>query len=336
MKEEVQKKGNWLGKVGVVLLAAILIGNSLMLWQMRSVVDRVDKYNQGVVDEIGGVRGDVKVFADDLNEIRRFLLLPEKEYSVEGEQTLGKNDALSPEMENNMALFAMLDSISKEKKIGENLGVAQKTFDDLMKDQVFLNTLSSAKLAVGERGQLQVKFNNAASKNLDGSPNPLFGQPFFNLVFDGERNLFKLQSVLGDKELTVGENSSLEAEIIEYMLKNSGAVQEKKLDLARQEELDKQKLVDVAAQELQNKKMTLDSLIQDKAFQETLAADGWQIAQPAREEANKYIWDVKDARGNLVFSLAMELSSGMIKVVKDGQEIDIKSFLDVDGSKKKL
>ena len=334
MTEEKKHHQNWGVKIGMVLAILVLLGNSWMIWQMRSVVDRVDKYNQGVVDEIGGMTGDVKDFAGDLNEIRRFLLLPEKSYAVIGQSDSG-DATLSPEAETNMALFAALDSISKEKKNAEKEAAALVTFNDLIKDPVFLNSVSATKLAVGEKGQLQVKFNDALDKNLDGSANVLLGQPLFNLVFDAGKNVFKLQSALGEQELVVGENSSLEAEIIQYMLKNTGAVRDKKMESAKQAEADKQKASTQAVQDLQNRKNVLDNLINDKAFQDTLLADGWQLVVPAREEANKYIYDLKDAQGKVGFSLAVELSSGMIKVMRNGQEDDVKSFLNTEGSKKK-
>lgn len=335
MKEEKQQKGNLWVKPAVAFLALILVVNTWMIWQMRSVVERVDKYNQGVVDEIGGMTGDVKSFADDLNEIRRFLLLPEKNYSVIGKADQSAEDDVTPEDENNLAIYAMLESISKEKQAAENNRQAVAAMTALANNQDFLKGIQTANLQVGEKSDLQMKFVDTLIKNADGTDNILRGQPLFSLVFDGEDNVFKLQSALGEQGFQNYKDAGFASGILDYLSKNAQPARAKKLENLKQEELDKQKSADAQKQELQDKKNLLDNIVKDKAFLDTLAKDGWQTALPAREEANKYIYDVKDAQGKVVFSLAVELSSGMIKVLTNGQELDVKSFLNTDGSKKK-
>ena len=70
------------------------------------------------------------------------------------------------------------------------------------------------------------------------------------------------------------------------------------------------------------------------AFQDILKNDGLAVSLSPREEYNKLLYDVKDADGKLVFSFAIELSSGMFKVIRGNQEIDLYSALN-NGSKKK-
>lgn len=323
MGGEKKHHGSWWSRIGFLLVVMILVGNSWMIWQMRAVVERVDKYNQGVVDEIGGVTGDLKTFADDLNEIRRFLLLPEKDYAVNGETGVISEVEISPEVENNMAVFAMLDSFAREKKVEEKKVVVRGILDGLVQNGDLLKAIGAANLRVGERQDLQVKFT-------DGT-----GQALFGLVYDAEADLFRMQGALGEQTFGDYRNADFTARITDYLVKNAQAAREAKVAKLKQEEIDRQKATEAGVQELQNRKVGLDNMVKDKAFVDTLAGLGWQVAGGAREEANKYIYDVKDASGIVVFSLAVEVSSGMIKVLRDGQEIDVKSFLSDDGSKKK-
>lgn len=77
----------------------------------------------------------------------------------------------------------------------------------------------------------------------------------------------------------------------------------------------------------------LEAVFQEEAFQELLRVNNLTVEAEPREEYNKLLYDVKDADGNLQFSFAIELSSGLFKVVQNNEEIDLYSVL--QGSKKK-
>jgi hypothetical protein len=336
-RENVRKilsKTGW-SRYMLFFILAVLLWNTFQIWMMTGVVSRVDKYNQGVVDEVGGLVGDVKLFADDLNGIRRFLLLPEKQYAVEGEsgEPASADDQTGPQ--NNVAVFAFLDSLVKDQKIEENRKAAQPVFDALFTNQDFLTRMTAAKLLFGEKGDLQVKFIDGNELLADGTKNELFGKPLYDLVFDAGNNIFLLQSAIGESKFSDYSKADFPIKLADSLQKNLQMVRDaklKSLSVAEEEEKKAQGLVE---QELQKKKQELDSIVKDKAFVETLASIGLKSATQAREENNKYIYDVLDASGKVKFSLALEISSGMIKVLKDNQEIDIKSFLaDQDGSKK--
>ncbi len=334
-KETVKKilsKTGWT-RFTLYFILAVLIWNTFQIWAMIGVVGRVEKYNQGVVDEVGGLTGDVKLFAGDLNEIRKFLLLPEKNYSVDqsGGEDVGKDQDKGSE--NAVAMFAFLDSLVSTEKQTQNRQAAQGPFEALLTNAEFNSKLTGAQILPAEKGDLQIKYNDGAAVLSDGTKNELFGQPLYNLVFDADNNLFLVQSALGEGKFPDFGKADFAVKLADFMLKNLEMVRAAKLKSIEVAKAEDEKARQLVEQTLQQKKQELESLVKDKAFVETLAGVGLNVAEKPREETGKYIFDVLDATGKLKFSLALEISSGMIKVLRDNQEIDIKSFLE-DGSKK--
>lgn len=335
-KESVKKllsQSGW-SRYTLLFILVVLLWNSAQIWLMNGTVNRVDKYNQGVVDEMGGLVGDVKVFADDLNEIRRFLLLPEKNYSVDqgSREKTGIEDEKGSD--NAVAMFAFLDSVVQESDIVKNRQAAQPLFEALFVDKVLSDRLTGARLQPGERAELQVKFIDGTDVLADGQKNLLFGQPLYSLIFSADENKFMVQSALGEEKLADYTKTDFSARLADFMIKNLDAVRTKKLQVQADAKLAEEKARLQVEQELLKKKQELEGLVKDKAFVETLQGLGLKVAEKSREENNKYIFDVTDQSGKVRFSVFLELSSGMIKVLKDEQELDIKSFL-TDGSKKK-
>lgn len=85
---------------------------------------------------------------------------------------------------------------------------------------------------------------------------------------------------------------------------------------------------------VQQRKAEIETTFKDEAFQELLKLNSLSIESSPREEYNKLLYDVKNSDGKVQFSFAIELSSGLVKILKDDQEFDLESLLD-DGSKKK-
>jgi hypothetical protein len=334
MKKDEAPKSNFWKNIGIVMILLIVAGNSWLIWKTSAVVERVDKYNQGVVDELGSIQGDVTGFAQDLNEIRRFLLLPERNYSVDGEVTETKAED-EVNNQNSLALFAMLDGLVKEDQAAKNKLLAEPVFTGLFANQDFLTKLGATKLGFGERGDLQIKFIDLAETDDLNQPNTFRGQPLYNLVFDPNENLFKVQSALGEQKFAQYTLVGFPTELIDYMSKNKQAVRQKKL-LDQQEAAKALTAADEEVKKLlESQKLELQNMVKDPAFVETLATLGLKVKEQSREENNKYIFDIVDGQGLVKFSLALEITSGMIKVIKDNQEIDLKTFLEQEGSKKK-
>ncbi|MCC6643679.1 hypothetical protein IT411_02930, partial [Candidatus Peregrinibacteria bacterium] len=331
------KSSFWKTFLGL-LVVVVLIINSLQLWQMSSVVNRVDKYNQGVIDEVGSVVGDVKTFGEDLNEIREFLLLPTKDYSFEKDPEQKGNTANDTEenSSNTLGAYAFLNSFVAEQKMNELRAKAAPIFETLIQSEDWNKTLSAAGLLIAEKADLQLKLKDNQLKKPDGLPNELYGEPLYNLIFVAEKNVFRVQSALEEKDFPGYDQIEWEKPLLAYLSDNVGKVREKKV-ADKQKALEETKKAETDLQtQLESRKQELTKLVTEKAFAETLTSIGLKVADAPREEQNKFIYDVFGADGKVKFSLALEVSSGMIKVIKDNQENDITTYLNQDnGSKKK-
>lgn len=329
-----QKSQDWV-KVLLFVILLVLCWNSWQILEMGTVADRVDKYNRGVIDEMGKVTGDVKLFAEDLNEIRSFLLLPEKKYFEGDQDTIPSETEEKAGSENSQAVFALLDSLVKEDAAVKNRTQAQTVFDGLLANADFQTKIAASQLKFGEKAELTVKFTDAQKTLSETQENVLFDQPLYTLVFSAQDNTFKVQSALGDeifKEYTAPDFAS---KLADYLVKNIAPARDAKISEKKIASDESEKLKKDAEAQLAAKKKELEDLVKDKAFTETLATIGLKVAEKPREENNKYIFDVLDGAGRVKLSLALEITSGMMKVIRDNQETDIKTFLESTGSKKK-
>jgi hypothetical protein len=319
--------------LGLILI--VLAWNSWKILEIGGIAAKVDKYNQGVVDEMGKMMGNVKSFSGDLNEIRRFLLLPEKDYFPEDikEPELGTEEQIGSE--HSRAAFAFLDTIVKEEKAEQNKVQVRPVFAALLANADFRTKIGAAQLGIGEQSDLQVKFIDMQKVVGETQENPLFNQPLYQLVFAADENAFKIQSALGEEVFRDYTSQDFSARLGDYLIQNLSGVRDKKVAEKKTAEDAAVQAKTAAESQLALQKKELEDIVRDKAFAETLATVGLKAAEKPREENNKYIFDVVDAAGKVKFSLALEISSGMIKVIRGLEESDIKNFLESDGSKKK-
>ncbi len=333
-----EKKNNkpqdW-NKVLIALMVGVLAWNSWSIFEVRSIASKVDKYNLGVVDEMGKMLGNVKMFGEDLGEIRRFLLLPEKNYfsDTAEDQTAGTEEKTNSET--SLAAFALLDSLVKEKRFTENTAAAKPVFESLLTNQNFQAKLAAAQLKVGEKGDLQFKLMDGQKVFGETQQNVWFDQPLYNLVFAPEDNSFKVQSALGEVAFKDYAAPDFSVKLAEYFSANIPAVRQKKGDDKKAEDEKILQAEQGSKAELEAKKKELSDILSDKAFLETLGSIGLKVAEKPREENNKFIYDIIDVGGKVRLSMALEISSGMIKVIQGNQETDTRSFLESTGSKKK-
>lgn len=329
-KEKNEKSKSGMGFLWFLILI-VVFGNSFLIWRMQDTVLRVDKYNQGVVDEIGGFRGDIKNFADDLNEIRSFLLLPAKEYSFNEEQKSNQVDQEEND-QTTQGLYAMLNQLKLENQKEENRVLAETNFNKILNEESFVKELEIINLTFGEKSDLNVKLNDNLIEN-GALHNPFYGQALFAIVYDDSINKFKLQSVLGEELFE--NNSDLKVEIEKYIHQAVAEARQKKIDDQRKAEDQVKEAEENALLDIEKKKNDLLNLVNENAFKSELADLGLSVSDKPREENNKFIVDIIDDKGEIKFSISLDISSNMVKVIKDGQEIDVKNFLDNGGSKKK-
>ncbi len=326
----------WWLKLLVLAVVILLVLDSVQILNMSTVVTRVDKYNQGVVDEIGGFRGDVQSFAGDLNEIRRFLLLPEKNYaSAEQDQKQSVDEPQASD--NQLGMYAFINQYADSILTEQHRQTERKAWDSLLKNVDFLAKLKSINLSltVIPGVEMQAKLIDKMEKAVDGTPNQLYNQPIFALVFSPEENVFKMQSVIGDYQISDYELAEFPQKVSEYIASHFSEVSIKKIELKKQTE---EQAVQ-ASQALQTAKITQKEdfvkTLTEPAFVESLAGLGLTVASQPKEENNKIIYNVSDQQGHVKFAFALEISSGMIKVIDGNRELNVKNFLEESGLKKK-
>jgi len=410
IKEPAKKKRFWpaIKSLAMLVLAFMLIFNTYQLLNLGMIVTKVDKYNQGVVDEIGAMNGDVKAFAADLTEIREYLLLPTKEYSFGEKATEGNIDE-KPASETELGVYAFLNSLDKENAISKNKTIALSLVDKFKVDPTMKEYADSevrrtiqGALSLGdvkaENSTLSIKFLSGTEEK----------EPLFNVLLNFETGSSTIQSIAGIKNLKSFTDSGFLTELLGHLVDSVDHVSKLKksyknrlqeiADLVKDDEI-KKILADkkvqwpanpeenaesyifkvgqdgipilnirksdmhlmVGEQNFENatamkpalirafnsiesaspeQKLTterlneLTAIFQQPAFQDLLTKSGGKLSEQPRQETNKIIYDVTGPDSKVKFSFAIEITSGMVKILKDDQEIAVTSFLD-DGSKKK-
>lgn len=324
MEDKKPKNSSKLLQFGGVFLLILTALNSWQILSVKSVVDRVDNYNKGVVDELGGVVGDTKDFAHDLNEIRRFLLLPEKDYSVEkNSEQNSPDDQTDP---NSLALYAFLNDLNKSEQSEQNRQAVANLLKDWQASDEVKTQLAEYKLETSLLDNWQVKLLDLNNQK----------QPLLAIVFSPTENLFKLQSVLGEEKIPDLEISAFTTKLNEYLKNNVEVIRQKKIEKIKADQLAAEQAVKNEEARKIKLKDDFEKLLKEKAFSETIGAMGLTVDMQARQEKGNWIYDVKDKDNKVKFSFLVNTSIGQIKVLKDNQEVDLKNFLNQDdGSKKK-
>jgi hypothetical protein len=390
-----------LKKIGLIFLGLLLVVNTIQLARFGGIVERVDLYNAGMVDELGGLRQDVMTFASDLNEIRGFLLLPVKEYSFTEKSTeeVGGEEKASSRTET--ALYSFVDQVTSQKSLEKNAQLASEIAQSVFKDKTFADTLATV-------GLLADKIEDSADA-VSFKINEASGGALFSFVMEKKTGKGKVQSAGGVYEIKGVDVSAVKNELAQFVTSNKeGTIQlkntinaqkeavaaiaknfeitkvmtDKKISMSSAEETDvsiNYNFVNSAgepiltvlllkkdgslmlndqsyksADQIQGnlisalqsadsstsgeklmaeRRNELESIFKQEEFQDMIKNAGLTIAPP-REEYNKVLYDVKSADGKTAFSYAIEISSGLYKVIKDDQELDLYSTLQDDGSKK--
>jgi len=223
-KEKPEKQNVLLGafkKLGFFFMVALLAVNTFQLAHFGGLVEKVDSYNKGVVEELGGIRSDVMTFATDLNEMRSFLLLPTKEYSVL--KTENNTEESESSEENNTqtatAIYSFLGKLENEKMSAENAKKALDTAQNIMASENLKKELTANSLTTGA---IEENEKTASFKIINN------GVPLFAVLVDKQTANLSVQSVLGPQPLTASNVEDFSTKIIEYVKTNKTKVEDLK------------------------------------------------------------------------------------------------------------
>jgi hypothetical protein len=201
-----------LKKLGWILLVILIGVNTFQLARFGEIVERVDMYNKGVIDELGGIRQDVMTFGNDLNEIRGFLLLPIKEYSFSKgpDETQDTEEVQTTRTES--ALYAFLGGLTEEQTRKANAAKAATDADTLLGDASFHAELEKGGLKTGKREDNETTIS---VKIEDGTATAVY-----SLVFDKNTAGTSVQSSLGTYACAGKDLAAVKTELLDYFGKN--------------------------------------------------------------------------------------------------------------------
>ncbi len=209
-------------KLGMIFLGILLVADTVQIARFGEIVERVDLYNKGVVDELGGFREDIVTFGNDMNEMRSVLLLPAKDYSfIDGGEEISEDDAreASP---TEQALYTFLSSYASEKDMAAKAALSADAVKAMAASETFAQGLDGAGFGAAplEDGEFSVSFKI----NLDGVS-------VFAVTADKKTGELKIQSAAGSYLVKAVEKAEMEKEILAYVIENGEKIARLKQDI---------------------------------------------------------------------------------------------------------
>lgn len=135
--------------VAVIVLIVLVLFNTVQILRFTGTISTIDRYKDGLVDELGGFRKDISLFGEDLNEIRSFLLLPAKDYSFIEQKMEEAEEDESQGSETQQALYQFMGNLAEEARVTENIQQIQSDMTALQKDWTLRSALGKQGLSVG-------------------------------------------------------------------------------------------------------------------------------------------------------------------------------------------
>lgn len=188
-------------KLGLGLVALLLIVDTIQISRFGAIVERVDEYNKGVVDEIGGFRQDVSLMGADLNEMRQFLLMPTREYSFMETTKIEDADTAPQLSSTEKAAYNFLTSFLSEQKFAENSTLAEQRIKSLVANAELATALTQNGLTIdSEVLSTDATFGFKISDKEIGA--------LASILCEKSTNKLIAQSILGTQDLGSENDSS--------------------------------------------------------------------------------------------------------------------------------
>lgn len=396
---EIAERKEAILKYGMPIFAILILVNTIQLARFGRIVESVDNYKEGLVDELGGFRQDITRFGDDINEIRNYLLLPTQDYSFIEQGLTEESDDLIKATDTEQALYKYIGAFVDKQKINENTLKALAEIKYLQENKDLIDALKEDELVIGKleqsaeiaffvistkaeklfgvtadlkQGSLQINDTTGGSKTLINTSEDSQKQEVITYVKNNKEavesaitNIKASKALIADlmkdgeiinplnqkKLYLIEESPGVRYQIInddQFILltivigQKDGSIQINDKPITQADNL-KAILISIIDQLdgttdmdriVAKRRAEFEGVMKEEAFNELLKTIGFNVAESPREEYNKLIYDVTDSEGNLQFSFVIELSSGLVKILKDNQETDIFSALPQNAKKK--
>jgi hypothetical protein len=279
-------------KLGMLFLAVLLVADTIQIARFSDVVERVDMYNKGVVDELGGFRSDIVQFGNDINEMRGFLLLPTKTYSfMEQDEELTKEPE-SEASETEKALYTFMSSYVEEQSIAKNAVVSEERIRDFNKDADFTADLEEEGLTMGAVEQDEFSISFKVSDETES---------LFAVIADKKTGEIKIQSIAGVEVMEAEDEDKLKAEIVDFVGENKDSVAALKVTI-------------------EENKSTVVGLGENEEAAAILKEKNISFEIEAREEEEKINYNVINSEGETLLTVSVLRKDGSIMIGEDTYE----------------
>lgn len=206
-------------KLGMLFLGVLLVADTVQIARFGEIVERVDLYNKGVVDELGGFREDIVAFGNDINEMRSFLLMPTKKYSFMDENQEVQEEDQAESSQTEQALYKYMTAFIEDEQVEKNAEAAQSRIKAFGADQDLKEKLLEKELQMGsvEEDEFSILFKLSTDEDT-----------LFAVVADKKTGEMKIQSAAGSYLIEGDKDTAVKSEIIAYVAKNKSIVEKTK------------------------------------------------------------------------------------------------------------
>lgn len=278
--EEQRLKSSVIKIFGVFFL--ILIGlNSYQLLALSNDFRNVKQYNQGVVDEVGQMKGALVNFGNDLNEIRSYLYLPTREYFLpeEGEEPTDEGAREGSQM--NQALYKLLTDTAESNKREAAFANHCNLIESLHKSETFGGQMGQEELILNELSKTDALCSFKLSKGETA---------LYNLVASQMNpSGILIQSALGEQQMTLSEDAG--QKITDYLKNNV------------------QKVLDLK-EHLENQKAALGALLASENIKKRLAENQLTVIGESTENQGYFSYPITNAQQEPAGELRIDRKTG--------------------------
>lgn len=289
-KEQKQIRKDAFTRIGFIFLIILLIANTIQLTRFGAIVERVDQYNKGVVDELGGFRQDMISFGSDINEMRSFLLLPSRDYSFADKETKISDEDPEESSNTQKAIYQFLGSYTEEMNYEENMALSLERIKALNANESLKENLEKSELAM-----TPVEENEeTCSFKVIVHPSPS-SVPLFAVIIDKKTNQLRVQSVLGTKEIEETDAEKSTEELSKYLTENKDNAQKLKDDI-------------------ETKKTGISNIINNEEVISLLKEKNLSFPTEVKEDANGYSYSVINSEETELITVTIQREDALYKM----------------------
>jgi LCP family protein required for cell wall assembly len=204
------------GQTGLVLILCVLIVMQFFqVGKLNSSINSLEDKNSSLITEIGQVKEAYTLFAGDLGEVRKYLLMPTTNYLGFADPALEEtsdSDSKNATAENDdnlqIALFKYVDFLSVEQKLERDLAISSQLLKDLFESVTFNslldeNALTASDLFEDDSG-FSISISNDSEKIL-----------YYNLSKETGELIFK--SPLEEIKIVSEDLATIESDFKKYL-----------------------------------------------------------------------------------------------------------------------